>query len=207
MVATIIPYQFAYLVLCLVQLATSVRALRLAQETVSSDPITFHSWAHDKSDTFLQRSGNNYNFYNYVHSLLILMLWILPINLPVLVVWVHNLAVHWLTPFSSHHNILSIMPYILIVETMSTGHIIPRLQSPWRLVNNIMLFALGLYAAVYGVSYAYVLHHLVNGVCAWLVIVHFAPLLMKRGGFEGQQRGVGGNPPTPPGDGHVKKIP
>lgn len=35
MVATIIPYQFAYLVLCLVQLATSVRALRLAQETVS----------------------------------------------------------------------------------------------------------------------------------------------------------------------------
>jgi hypothetical protein len=38
MVATIIPYQFAYLVLCLVQLATSVRALRLAQETVSFRP-------------------------------------------------------------------------------------------------------------------------------------------------------------------------
>ncbi|KAI4723193.1 PGAP1-domain-containing protein [Aureobasidium sp. EXF-10727] len=186
MVATIIPYQFAYLVLCLVQLATSVRALRLAQET---------------------RSGNNYNFYNYVHSMLILMLWILPINLPVLVVWIHNLAVHWLTPFSSHHNILSIMPYILIVETMSTGHIIPRLQSPWRLVNNIMLFSLGLYAAVYGVSYAYVLHHLVNWSCAWLVIVHFAPVVMRRGALGEQQRGGGSSPPTPPGDGHVKKIP
>jgi glycosylphosphatidylinositol deacylase len=139
------------------------------------------------------------------------MLWILPINLPVLVVWIHNLAVHWLTPFSSHHNILSIMPYILIVETMSTGHIIPRLQSSWRLVNNIMLFSLGLYAAVYGVSYAYVLHHLVNGVCAWLVVVHFAPVLMARSGLEEQQRGSGGggggSPPTPPGDGHVKKIP
>jgi glycosylphosphatidylinositol deacylase len=200
LVATIIPYQFAYLVLCLVQLATSVRALRLAQETVSFRPITFRYIAN----TFM----NNYNFYNYVHSLLILMLWILPINLPVLVVWIHNLAVHWLTPFSSHHNILSIMPYILIVETMSTGHIIPRLQSPWRLVNNIMLFALGLYAAIYGVSYAYVLHHLVNGVCAWLVIVHFAPVLKARGGLEEQQRGAGGgSPPTPPGDGHVKKIP
>lgn len=35
MVATIIPYQFAYMVLCLVQLATCIRALRLAQETVS----------------------------------------------------------------------------------------------------------------------------------------------------------------------------
>jgi glycosylphosphatidylinositol deacylase len=41
MVATIIPYQFAYLVLCLVQLATSVRALRLAQETVSFSTILF----------------------------------------------------------------------------------------------------------------------------------------------------------------------
>lgn len=207
MVATIIPYQFAYLVLCLVQLATSVRALRLAQETVSFEPL-FCMHTNGKL-TFTKRSGNNYNFYNYVHSLLILMLWILPINLPVLVVWVHNLAVHWLTPFSSHHNILSIMPYILIVETMSTGHIIPRLQSPWRLVNNIMLFALGLYAAVYGVSYAYVLHHLVNGVCAWLVLVHFAPLLRGKGGLESQQRGAGGggSPPTPPGDGHGKKIP
>jgi glycosylphosphatidylinositol deacylase len=205
MVATIIPYQFAYLVLCLVQLATSVRALRLAQETVSFRPSIP---LQRRANTFPKRSGNNYNFYNYVHSLLILMLWILPINLPVLVVWIHNLAVHWLTPFSSHHNILSIMPYILIVETMSTGHIIPRLQSSWRLVNNIMLFSLGLYAAVYGVSYAYVLHHLVNGVCAWLVIVHFAPVLKARSGLEEQQRGAGGgSPPTPPGDGHVKKIP
>lgn len=74
-----------------------------------------------------QRSGANYNFYNYTHALFVLMLWVLPINIPVLVVWVHNLAVHWLTPFSSHHNILSIMPYVLVVETMSTGNMIPRI--------------------------------------------------------------------------------
>lgn len=125
MVATIIPYQFAFMVLCLVQLATCIRALRLAHETVSS-----HSWCDwlKSPDADLgQRDGANSNFYNYTHSLLVLMLWVLPINLPVLVVWIHNLAVHWLTPFSSHHNILSIMPYILVVETMSTGHMIPRL--------------------------------------------------------------------------------
>jgi glycosylphosphatidylinositol deacylase len=53
-----------------------------------------------------------------------------------------------------------------------------------------------------------VLHHLGNGVCAWLVIVHFAPVLEARGGLEEQQRGAGGgSPPTSPGDGHVKKIP
>jgi glycosylphosphatidylinositol deacylase len=158
------------------------------------------------------------------------MLWVLPINLPVLVVWVHNLAVHWLTPFSSHHNILSIMPYILIVETTSTGHVVPRLTSKWRLVNNIMLFSLALYAAVYGVSYAYVLHHLVNGICAWLVIVHFTPVVLGRrrsGGGGGVDRddvvgsirerssgvsgGGGGNSPADDNDDdearHVKKRP
>lgn len=35
LVSTFIPYQFAYLVACLVQLATCTRALRLARETVS----------------------------------------------------------------------------------------------------------------------------------------------------------------------------
>lgn len=106
LVATVIPYPFAFVVLCIVQLATCIRALRLAWDT---------------------RSGANYNFYNYTHSLLLLMLWVLPINLPTLVVWIRGLAVHWLTPFSSHHNIMSILPYILCVEAMSTGNMIPRI--------------------------------------------------------------------------------
>lgn len=108
LVSTVIPYQFAYLVLCIVQIATCIRAWRQVLDT---------------------ESETNYNFYNYSHSILILMLWILPINMPVLVVWVRNLAVHWLTPFSSHHNILSIMPYILLVETLSTGRLVPRMTT------------------------------------------------------------------------------
>jgi glycosylphosphatidylinositol deacylase len=79
----------------------------------------------------LQGSGAHYNFYNYVHSIFVLMLWVLPINLPVLVVWIHNLAVHWLTPFSSHHNVLSIMPFILLVETLTAGVMIPRLSNKY----------------------------------------------------------------------------
>lgn len=54
------------------------------------------------------------------------MLWVLPINVPVLIVWAHNLAVHWFTPFSSHHNVLSIMPFILLVQTLTNGAMIPR---------------------------------------------------------------------------------
>lgn len=102
------------------------------------------------------------------------MLWVLPINIPVLVVWIHNLAVHWLTPFSSHHNILSIMPYILLVETMSTGNMVPRITGRARVITNVLLFVLALYAAVYGVTYAYQLHQLVNGLCAWLMVVHMS---------------------------------
>ncbi|KAI9830933.1 MAG: hypothetical protein M1819_005315 [Sarea resinae] len=155
-VSTLIPYQFAYLVACIVQITTCTRALTLAREI---------------------RSRSHFNFYNYAHSVLILMLWVLPINVPVLVVWVHNLAVHWLTPFSSHHNVLSIMPLILLVETLSGGKMIPRITSRLRLITNVLLFVLALYAALYGVTYAYLLHHLVNAVAAWLVTVHFSASL------------------------------
>lgn len=105
LITTLIPYQFAYMVLTIVQLCTCVRALRLARDT--------HSGAH-------------YNFYNYTTSMLVLMLWVLPINMPVLIVWIHNLAVHWLTPFSTHHNLLAVLPLVLVVEVMSMGHMTPR---------------------------------------------------------------------------------
>lgn len=152
LVSTFIPYQFAYLVACLVQIATCTRALRLACDT---------------------RSGTNYSFYNYVHSILILMLWTIPaINLPILLVWIHNLTVQWLTPFSSHHNVLSIVPFILLAETLTSGKMVPRVTSQFRYVTSICFFGIAIYAAVYGVTYAYVLHHLVNFAAAWLVAIH-----------------------------------
>lgn len=177
LVSTFIPYQFAYLDAVLVQLSTCTRALRLVRET---------------------RSGAHYNFYNYSHSMLILMLWVLPINIPVLLVWAHNLAVHWLTPFSSHHNVLSIMPYLILVETLTCGKMIPRVGSRARHITSVLFFILAIYAAVYGVTYAYALHHIVNLVCAWLVAVHFSSSEVSLQGLsqildgvdEGDERGA-----------------
>lgn len=151
LVSFLIPYQFAYLVACLVQLFTVVRALRVSRNAPS---ITTN------------------NYHNYAHSILLLMLWILPINLPILAVWIRNLAVHWLTPFSSHHNVLSIMPFILLVENITTGRMVPQMKGGLRYVTSILLFATALCAAVYGVSHAYMLHYLVNIIALWLVIVH-----------------------------------
>jgi len=152
LVATIIPYPFAYVVACLVQFATATRALKDAKEL---------------------RTGAAINFFNYTHSILILMLWVLPINLPVLVVWIHNLAVHWMTPFSSHHNVLSIMPFILLVETVSSGVMVPPLQK-LKWTTNLLFFALAVYAAVYGMTFAYRLHYIANIIALWLVLIHFS---------------------------------
>lgn len=38
-VATLIPYQFAYMVACIVQIATCVRALKFARESVCFSPF------------------------------------------------------------------------------------------------------------------------------------------------------------------------
>lgn len=151
LVSTFIPYQFAYLVACLVQLFTTVRAFHVAA---------------------LADSMSSLNYYHYVHSILLLMMWVLPINLPILAVWIRNLAVHWLTPFSSHHNVLSIMPFILLVENLTTGRMVPQVTSQLRHVTSVLLFGTALCAAVYGVSHAYVLHYLVNIIALWLVILH-----------------------------------
>ncbi|KAI0098788.1 PGAP1-like protein-domain-containing protein [Nemania sp. FL0031] len=151
LVSTIIPYQSAYVVACLVQLYTSVRAHHVAR----GNPTLAHI-----------------NFRNYVHTIFLLMVWNLPINLPTVVVWVRNLAINWFTPFSSHHNVLSILPFILLVENLAAGRMIPQVTSQLRHLTNILFFATAVYAAVYGVSYAYVLHYLVDLIAAWLVAIH-----------------------------------
>ncbi|EEH42269.1 GPI inositol-deacylase [Paracoccidioides brasiliensis Pb18] len=186
-VATIIPYQFAYIVACIVQLATCVQTSQFANET---------------------KSTSHYSFYNYVHSIFILMLWILPVHVLVFAVWVHNLAVHWWTPFPSHHNVLSIMPFMLLVETLTNGNMIPRITSRLRLITSILFLILAAYAALYGVTYAYLLHHIANIVTAWLVGVHFSNSGFSLRNLNQALEGSGfGDDEPPKVDGHVKKLP
>ncbi|KPI43387.1 GPI inositol-deacylase [Cyphellophora attinorum] len=178
LVATVIPYPFAYVVACLVQLATTTRAL---SQLYTSRPISVHAS----------------NFFNYTYAVLILMLWVLPLNLPVLIVWVHNLAVPYLSAFGSHHNILAIAPFIVLVETLAGGKMVPRLRIAkkgkkgsagtgyGRLVTNVGFFALAVYAAVYGMTYAYRLHWIACVVAGWLGVLHWL----------GGSINIGGRPP------------
>lgn len=43
-----------------------------------------------------------------------------------------------------------------------------------RYITNLIFFFLAIYSAAYGVTYAYLLHHLVNFVSAWLVAIHLS---------------------------------
>lgn len=59
------------------------------------------------------------------------------------------------------------------------------------------MLLLAVCAAVYGVTYAYLLHHLANFVAAWLVLVHFSGTDLSFSGLsqilEGEGEGVGGS--------------
>jgi glycosylphosphatidylinositol deacylase len=71
-----------------------------------------------------------------------------------------------------------------------------------RYVTNLLFFFLAVYAGVYGVTYAYLLHHLVNIVAAWLVAIYFSTSGFSLSGFTRLLEGEDYN-----GEGDVKKRP
>ena len=84
------------------------------------------------------------------------------------------------------------MPYLVLVETLTCGKMIPRVTTRARYITNTLFFVVAVYAAVYGVTYAYALHHLVNFVCCWLVAVHFSSSEVSLKGLRQVLEGVSG---------------
>ncbi|MCJ1351783.1 MAG: GPI inositol deacylase [Icmadophila ericetorum] len=92
------------------------------------------------------------------------------------------------------------MPFILLVETMTGGEMIPRVTTRLRYITSVMFSSLAALSAIYGVTYAYLLHHLANVVCLWLVAVHFSSTSFSISGLSQILEGDDD-------DGHVKKRP
>ncbi|KAG0242435.1 GPI inositol deacylase [Actinomortierella wolfii] len=108
MVATFVPYQFAFIVAVLVHIASCVRALLVA---------------HHASSNHAQAAWDRYH---YLMSIFVLFFLLLPCTVPVLMVWVRNLSVQWYEPFSSDHRLDSIAPFIFYVEAVTSGAMMPR---------------------------------------------------------------------------------
>lgn len=146
-----IPYQFAYIVACTVQMSTCIRLVR----------------SLDSNRTIMA--------YNFNFAMLILMVCVLPINIPILVVWIRNMSVQWFTPFSSHHNILSIAPIILLVESLTNGQMFPPISSHSDTVLGLIIFTMAALVCVYGVMYTYMLHQIMNVLAGFIFLYqHFA---------------------------------
>ncbi|EGW35002.1 uncharacterized protein SPAPADRAFT_48058 [Spathaspora passalidarum NRRL Y-27907] len=141
-ISTYLPYQIGYAMCCVIQAMNVVKNWKQRQDL------------------------------NYQLSILLLMLWILPINIPIVIVYIHNLAVNWKTPFSSHHNLLSIVPIVLFVQTNSLLKL-PRVKPRYVKVLSWYLAYVIMYAVLYGGRHTYWLHHLMNLLCCVLLLIFY----------------------------------
>ncbi len=167
-VLSYVPYQFVYVILCGVQI---INCLRIFMVVKSNEKLEIGG-EHDFQERVKTNSVHR-NLFNFMLSILIAMIWILPINSPVLIIWIQNIAVQWSTPFGSHHNILSILPILLLVEKLSCGSMIPRISSSiQRSVTFVYLLYFAFYSLVYGIQKTYGIHHLFNIFAAWLFYIY-----------------------------------
>ncbi len=118
------------------------------------------------------------NYRNFNLSLLLLMTCVLPINIPVLIVWVHNFSLKWATPFSSHHNILAVLPIVLLVQMNNSGCLFsPIALRSQQLLTALLILYLVFYSLLFGTTHLFLLHHLFNLLCAWFLFLLFCDFL------------------------------
>ncbi|GAA5865488.1 hypothetical protein JCM3774_005656 [Rhodotorula dairenensis] len=159
------PYQFAFLVMVLVHYCSTVRALILAREDSKAT-------AHPEGPTSATASSARraWDRYHYSFSILFLLVLLSPINALILVVWVRNLAVGWLAPFSSDHNVLLILGFIANIEALHSGKVLQRhdRRSLFSVLTAAVFILPAAYALLYGIRSAHRLYSLANLSFGWL---------------------------------------
>ncbi|CAI4038694.1 hypothetical protein SMKI_06G0400 [Saccharomyces mikatae IFO 1815] len=142
-----IPYQMAFVITLIIQIATCVRI------------------------TLLSNNEKRMNLLNYNITLLMLLLFVSAINIPIIIVFLHNVAIKWETSFRSHHNVLAVAPIIFLVGNNSVFKMpksIP-IDSLDGAITVIFFVYLTVFSFIYGIRNLYWIHHLVNIICAWLL--------------------------------------
>jgi GPI inositol-deacylase len=133
--------------------------------------ITQRSYLRPETPSLKEQSS--VNFYNYTMSIFMLFAWPCVVNAPMLAVWLKNLSLKWSFVFSTYHNVFSIIPIILLVINIQNGNMIPQVDS--SIEKNVTLFILGytaFYAVFFGFIQTYMVHHLINVFCGWLLLLY-----------------------------------
>ncbi|GAA5855735.1 hypothetical protein JCM8547_001663 [Rhodosporidiobolus lusitaniae] len=176
------PYQFAFLVLVLVHLFTTARFLLLAWD--GSAPPSYSATSSSSASTATPprsaalttaASRRLWTRYHYSFSILLVLVTLIPINALILVVWVRNLAVGWLAPFSSDHNVLLLVGFLANIEAVHGGRVLQPSGKSARgstsltsLATSLLLSAPALYSFIYGIRSAHRLYPLANLAMLWL---------------------------------------
>lgn len=173
-----IPYQFAVIICTITQILITIKAYLKYQTSLPLTPTTINS---EKP-----KINPKLNFFNYSLSILILMLWLIPINIPILIVFFHDMIIRWKTPFTSHHNVLAILPIILLIsshvryEDKFLENVSNNLKSGKsenykirKIITYIILIWFSWFSLIYGIRASFYLHYLFNLFSAWLVISKF----------------------------------
>lgn len=146
LVSIVVPYQFAMVVGAVLQL------VRTAVVAVKS-PL-------------------RHSFYNFNGTITILLILGAIVNSPITVVWIRNLNFHSTIWFSSHHNLLAVLPILLLVENLYAGNMLPVMNSLQIRATMALLIYGAMYCLLYGLWHTFMLHHIVNVLAGWLLIVY-----------------------------------
>lgn len=152
MVATFVPYQFAFVVAVLVHIVSCVRSLLVAQATNST------------------KCQAAWDRHHYLMSIFVMFFLLLPCTLPVLMVWIRNLSVQWYEPFSSDHRLDYIAPFIFFVEAVTDGAMVPRTpEKGYAAVTVGILNSIILFLILFGVRYSWQIFFMSRIWIVWLL--------------------------------------
>ncbi|KAG0287304.1 GPI inositol deacylase [Linnemannia gamsii] len=154
MVATFVPYQFAFVVAVLVHIVSCVRSLLVAQASSTS------------------KAQAAWDRHHFLMSIFVMFFLLLPCTLPVLMVWIRNLSVQWYEPFSSDHRLDYIAPFIFFVEAVTDGAMVPRTpEKGYAAVTMGLLNYMIVFLIMYGVRYSWQIYFMSRIWIVWILIL------------------------------------
>lgn len=156
LVATVLPYQFAFAATFVALIAISVRALVIAQRMPAE--ASRAAWDH----------------YHFAMAILVMFFFLLPFNLPSLMVWIRNFAVGWHKSFASDHRVDYIAPFVIFTEGLANGTAVTK--TTWRRYTRLtvtLLDVILVYLVVFGARYSWQVYFLTRVWVSWLLVLRF----------------------------------
>ncbi|GAA5955116.1 hypothetical protein JCM3765_003199 [Sporobolomyces pararoseus] len=169
------PFQFAYLVLFLIHLLTTIR-LPVSASNSRYTPLQQQESTDSSTSTLeipVTVSNELWDQYHFAFSILFFLLSLLPMNALILIVWVRNLAVGWFAPFSSDHHVLSILGFLAVVESNHSGKLLSRTSpsSAFSRISSILAVSAAAYSLLYGIRSAHRIYIFGNVFAGWLALL------------------------------------